>query len=276
MNTSWLIDLILLLVLAFVAVMALQLNRHKSWIDDEDLETIPRDTRKSGFSLYPFQLIRHAGFVPDNVKWIYWAGKILLALLLPVTLLEFNLNLSVASFVASGLLGFFGPDIWLWQHMRKRQARIEYALSYFLDLTIAFLVSGMSLDTAIRQGVKYGLPPRNPLRQELGLVFREIDAGRDRNDAFTALLERTGVSDLQSVVNMIRVGFQLGSPIVTSLQSHSDMLRSRLQEKGLKRINLKTVMAMVPLVLLNFPMMGLLVFFPAVVELSRLLPMLEF
>lgn len=276
MNTAWLVDIVLLLGLVFLAALALQLNRQQTWIDSEELPDSAEDDKKGGFSLYPQRLIRNAGFVPSRVKLFYWFGKVLLALLIPLAIMELNVNAPAFVYIAFSVLAFFAPDIWLWQRMKKRQARIEYALSYFLDLTIAFLLSGMSLDAAIRQAALFGLPAKNPLRQELGLVTREIDAGRNREEAYNSLWHRTGVSDLQSLVNVFRVGFHLGSPVVSTLESHADLLRFRLHEKGMKRINFKTVVAMVPMILLNFPIMGLLVFFPPLVEMSRAFPLFDF
>ena len=276
MNGNWIVDVVLLLGLVFLALFAFQLSRHATSIDDEELKDVSDESGKKSFSLYPRKLIRQAGYIPDKVTLVYWFGKLLLAFLFPLTFVELGAGLPIMVYIFLGIFALFVPDIWLWQRKLKRQYRIDYALSYFLDLTIAFLLSGMNLDAAIRQATTYGLPPRNPLRQELSLVQREIDAGRNRDEAYGSLWSRTGVKSLPSLINIFKVGFRIGSPVVENLEEHADLLRARVREQGFKRINRKTIIGMVPLILLNFPIMAILVFFPPFVEIGRIFPSFAF
>src|SRR5690606_20489789 len=135
--------------------------------------------------------------------------------------------------------------------MQSRQRRIAGAIGYFIDMTIAFLRSGMPLDAAIGRAFEYGLPPRNPLRQELRIVLREIRAGRPRDEAFFALHARTGVAELHSLATAFQVGFDLGTPIAAVLERQSALLRDREREGWRKRIAAKAAVSLVPIVFLN-------------------------
>lgn len=236
----------------------------------EGLETTAAGTRWRGYFL-PSKVVRRSGARAESLLVVYWGIKTFAAVLVPLLLFGAGLRLAVVEYVAVGFVTSFAVDAELWLRMRRRQRRIRYALSYFLDMTTAFLRAGMSLDTAIRRAIEFGLPPRNPLRQELGIVRSEIYAGRSRQDAFTALWDRTGVSELQSLASLFRTGFDIGTPILASLEHQAELLRERTRERRQKQINGKVMQAMVPLVLFNFPMILIIVFYPPLLEFSTLL-----
>lgn len=231
---------------------------------------VPTPRRWHGY-LLPDKVIRRAGARVESFVVIYWAIKALCGVSMPVLLSAAGVTLSLAGYIAVGVLASFAVDIELWRRMKRRQRRIRYALSYFLDMVTAFLRAGMSLEAAILRATEFGLPPRNPLRHELGIVRSEIYAGRSRREAFAALWDRTGVSDLQTLATLFRTGFDIGTPILASLEHQAELLRERTRERRQKAINRKMTQAMVPLVLFNFPMMLIIVFYPPVLEFSRLL-----
>ena len=276
MSAGWLIDLLLLLGALLLGLAAWRLGRHQVLIDDVELAAPPAPDARAPWRPFPRRTMRRAGFVPERAQAVYWFAKVLLAAFVPLLLLEAGWALAGWQYAAAALLAFFVPELWLWRAMKERQRRIEYALGYFLDQVVAFLMAGMSLDAAIRQAVNFGLPARNPLQRELSLVLREVDAGRDRVDAFDALYQRTGVSELQSLASVFKIGFVIGSPVVATLESHADLLRAREREKGSKRISRKMLAAMVPMTVLNFPMLLLLVFFPAMVQLAKMFATFSF
>lgn len=236
----------------------------------ESLESVQAGARWQGY-VFPSKMIRRAGARAESFLVTYWAIKALVAVMVPLSSYGAGLRLSLPGCIVVGLAASFAIDAGLWLRMKRRQRRIRYALSYFLDMITAFLRAGMSLDAAIRRAIEFGLPPRNPLRQELEIVRSEIVAGRSRQEAFAALWDRTGVSDLQSLASVVRTGFDIGTPILASLEHQAELLRERTRERRQKQINSKLTQAMVPLVLFNFPMVLIIVFYPPLLEFSRLL-----
>ena len=273
---DWRIDLFaggLLLVLLTLMVI---LRWSRSWNDQDIARELESSPSAFGVLFYPQRLVRQAGIIDDGVFiFIYWGSKLLLAVLPTVLVFEFaQLDPMVQSFrfefaLVFGLIGFFLPEYLIWVQKKFRQGRIEGTLSYFTDLMISLLLSGMTLQAALRRAAQDGLPPSNPLAQELRIVADEMDAGRDRNEAFQSLFARTGVAELQSLVHVLKVGIDIGTPVATTLEAHADLLRAQEHERSLSRLNRKTFLALFPMFLVSFPMVGVVVFFPPAVELFQ-------
>lgn len=275
MSMSWWFDIIVILVLAFLVYVLTRLEKDTAGAVEAnpDAEGAFED-EFSGFSLYPRKLIRQAGIIPDRVAWLYWLGKLLFAILLPLAALEFFSSWA-PDFVLLllAILGFFFVDLWLIRRRRIRKQKIERSLSYFIDLISAFLMSGRNLSQSFQQAARYGLPKSNPLSQEVGMVAGELEAGRDRSSAFTALAYRTGVDDLHRLAAVMNVGFRVGSPVSETLQIQSDLLRAKQWERGISSMNRKSLASLFPLMLVSIPMVLVLVFFPAGVQLAEIFSM---
>jgi len=224
-------------------------------------------------SLYPARLVRQTGMIPGQVVVFYWVGKFILAILLPLLIAELTGTLSLFVFVLIALIGFFAIDIWLQLRRRHRVQAIERDLGYFIDLIAAFLKSGMNLSQAFRQASQYGLPKGNFLAREVDLVARELEAGSERESAFNSLAERTGVKDLQRLAAVMNVGFRVGAPITETLESQSALLRAKQWEQAESMVSRKSLEALFPLMLVSIPLMLVLIFFPAAVQIYEIFSM---
>ncbi len=224
--------------------------------------------KPSGLGLYPARLIRQAGFLPKNFAWGYWVFKLLFAILLPLLLNEFGRS-SMGGWPYSGaaLVGFFLLDLWLLIRRARRKTAIRYAYGYYLDLLIPLLRSGMALENALERARVLGLPASNPLRHELHVIASEIEAGKSRSEAAKPLYDRTGVEELQSFALMIGVGYQIGGRISDALDKQGELHREQQRERGLKLVQRKSMEALLPLMLVSFPLVGVFVFYPAVMEI---------
>jgi tight adherence protein C len=169
----------------------------------------------------------------------------------------------------AALLGFFLPDLWLLAVRRERKRKITWSLAYFLDLLVAFLRAGLSLDEAFRRAGRDGFHPDHPLAREINLVAREIDLGKDRAAAFRALAERTGVPAMRGIALALESGTRLGASVEATLRAQADLLRGRRREETLKRVQLASVKALVPVVICGLPLFLVIVFFPAILEILR-------
>ena len=223
---------------------------------------------------YP-RLVRQAGFDPD--RWIvpYWVGKVLFAILLAYGWFRFVTALSetaspMIGIVVLAIAGFFVPDAIFGLLRRGRKDKIRNSVSYFLDLVVALLYSGLSLEEAFRRAGRDGFPPEHPLSREVDLVSQELDAGQDRAVAFRALADRTGVRELRSVAAALRSGAKLGSSVETTLEAQATVMRTKRREELRRRINVALVKALVPVLLCGLPLFLILVFFPAVISVVEL------
>lgn len=219
-------------------------------------------------------LLRQAGFEPDTWRNLYWLAKILSTAFLPLLLLQIlpaRFEPGLAWLLLFALLGFFLPDAVLLLIRQRRKRKITLSLAYFLDLVVAFLQAGLSLEAAFRRAGREGFPANHPLSREIALVSLELDAGREPDAAFQALADRTGVPDLQGVAAALRSGLRLGAPVVRTLQAQAELLWTKRRELALRQINSAVIKSVFPLMLCGFPIFFVLAFFPAILELADLL-----
>lgn len=224
---------------------------------------------------YP-RVVRQAGYDPDSLRGFYWLTKAALGFLLPLLLLEvpwrwLRGGAGLVALLLPALVGFLLPDLWLVLRRRRRKRQITRSLGYFVDLLIAFLYSGMSLERAFNRAGREGFERNNPLSKELLLVGRELDAGQDPSLAFQALAERTGVAELRGIAAALSIGLRVGMPVRATLQAQSEMLWTKRRESALKQINAAAAKVMFPVMLCGFPIFLLLTFFPVFLEIAELL-----
>jgi len=259
---------LLLLGLAAVAIVVFFLLRGRGGLDDTRGER--NEFRIPG--LYA-PAIRQAGFESKAFVPIFWALKLVGALLVPLAVLELanrrDWRLPPGVLVLAVLLGFFLADVWLFSARRERQRKITWSLSYLLDLIVAFLRSGLGLEEAFRRAGREGFPPDHPLAQEVALVSREIDLGKDRAAAFRALYARTGVVPMKAIAAALESGLRLGASVEATLRAQAELLRARRREDVLKRVQMAAVKALVPVILCGLPLFAVIVFFPAFAEILR-------
>jgi len=256
---------LILLVVAAVAIALVFLLRRGRGLDDTRDEYRIRGTYS--------RLVRQAGFVSKTFVPIFWALKLIGAVLVPLAVLEIsarrNWQVPAAVLVLAVAFGFFLADLWLLSVRKERQKKIVWSLAYLLDLIVAFLRSGLGLEEAFRRAGREGFAPDHPLAEEVALVSREIDLGKDRAAAFRALYARTGVVPMKAIAAALESGLRLGASVEATLRAQAELLRARRREDVLKRVQLAAIKALVPVILCGFPLFVVIVFFPAVSEILR-------
>lgn len=272
------VDLVLLVLLAAAVIVLVRLSRGSKLaadgIEGAAEADIGHDFGNWARGYYP-RLVRQAGLDPDSWRIPYWIVKVACAILFAYLWFRAVNALSETASPTIGMVGFaiggfWAPDCLLWLLRRARKEKIRNAASYFLDLVVALLYSGLSLEEAFRRAGRDGFPPEHPLSREVDLVSQELDAGQDRAVAFRALADRTGVRELRAVAAALRSGAKLGSSVETTLEAQAVVLRTKRREELRRKINVALVKALVPVLLCGLPLFLIVVFFPAVVELLAL------
>ncbi len=282
MTSGWWLDGALFSLAAIFGYLFWQIETHDIFHKVEDNEG-GRDRAQSWSALEPRQertfygsrLMRQAGLRPQFMQPLFWAMKLVCAMLFPLLAVEFNGGQAEwVLLLLPALAGFFLPEAWLLVRRQKRRREIAGSLSFFISLMVVYLKSGLNLAQGFRQAATYGLKSNSPLARELDLLSHEIDAGRDRDAAFALLAERTGVEPLKRLASVISVGYQTGSPVVGTLQAQADMLRARQSQEATELVNRKSMEIMIPMLMVCFPMFIVLVLFPAAVQLLDVLKMI--
>lgn len=115
-----------------------------------------------------------------------------------------------------------GPDLWVWLQIGNRRQAIGAALPDLLDTLSVAIQAGAGLLPALQVVAER---QRGPMGEELRRTVEEIRLGRPLEQALEALLARTGVRDLEAVVQALKQGRRLGVPIATTMLVEARSLR---------------------------------------------------
>jgi tight adherence protein C len=225
--------------------------------------------------LNPARLLRHAGIMPADFKFVYWPLKLSLAVTMPLTIAELNPATPAWMLASSSLSGFISLDFLLWQRRKRRQQAVQGSLSFFVDLVSAYLQSGKSMASAFEQAGEFGFDRKHPLALEVQLVSREIRAGESYPKAFERLYLRTGVPELQRLAAVITVGRQAGAAMTDTLAQQAEAIRERQDELNRKLISQKSIKLLLAMMTVGLPVFSVIVIFPAVVKISEIFQLLK-
>jgi len=173
----------------------------------------------------------------------------------------FMVGLIASSFF--GLMGVAFPLLWLIQQAQKRQDSIRKGLPDFLDLLVICIEAGLGLDTALGKLASLeSFKTSAHLREELKRFQAEVTLGVSRKEALLGMAKRTGVDELNSLINAIVQAYDMGASIAHTLRIQSDTLRVKRMQKAEEKANKIPVMMVMPIYIFLFPAIFVSIFGP--------------
>jgi tight adherence protein C len=171
--------------------------------------------------------------------------------------------------VIAAVLGFFAPDFWLADAIKRRRRRIDDSLPDALDLMSICMDAGLGLDQAIvRVGQELRVTHRD-ISQELLQINFEQRAGVPRIESWKAFAQRIDLESLRQFVAMLVQTERFGTPIGTALVNFSESLRTHRRQKA-EEMGAKAAIKLVfPMVLFIFPTVFIVTIGPAIIGLLR-------
>ena len=172
--------------------------------------------------------------------------------------------LGVVSAVVVATIGFFLPDLLVYNVGLHRQDAIRRSLSNSLDMLTVSVEAGLGFDSALLQVAQ---ATNGPLAGEFARVLQEIRIGKSRLEAFTAMARRTNVNELQSFITALSQADRLGIPVANVLREQSKemrVLRRQLAEEKAQKVPVKILF---PLIFCIFPALFVVVIGPGVIRL---------
>lgn len=203
----------------------------------------------------------------SNFKFFKMALMILtIIIFLGVSLLLINVTQFFYLPMLFGMIiALLGPNLFLNSKVKSHQGAIKAQLADTLDLMSVCMEAGLSFDASL---VKISERMEGPLIDELITVFKQIQLGRNRNEALKSLADSCEVEELKTFISAVIQANQLGIPITNVLQAQSEQLRVN------KREEIKTVAAKVPTkmtiptVLLILPAIICIVMGPVIIQVK--------
>jgi tight adherence protein C len=158
------------------------------------------------------------------------------------------------------------PTMWLRGKIKKRQKAIDRALPYALDLMVACLEGGLSLDATL---AKVAEQSTGPLSEEIRRTLQEMTLGRPGAEALRDLGERTGAPDLKRLTENVVQAERMGISITDAMRTLAEESRVKRRQRA-EEMARKAPIKMVPvLIFCILPALMAIVMTPAVLIMVR-------
>jgi tight adherence protein C len=221
-----------------------------------------------------------AGFRSRSNLEVYSAVRAVLALSLPLVVWAFvpAMQLVYLAFflMLSATIGYYMPALYVRNAVERRQEELMKPFPDALDLLVSSVEAGLGLDAAFRR-VAIEMENAAPvLSLELQTVNNEVAAGIPRIQALRRLDHRTGLDEVNALVNVLMQADRFGTSVAKALRVHSDLVRKKRMlaaEERAARISPKLTVAMILFIL---PSLVIVLVGPAFINIVRnLIPVME-
>ncbi len=163
-------------------------------------------------------------------------------------------RLGVALIVASPVVGFLAPDLWLVRRARRRARQLQRELPGALDLLRVTVEAGLPLTGAL---AAVGQRSTGALGAEWRVVGREVALGVPLLDSLRGVAARAPVPEVAALIvaleRALRHGAPLGETLIAQAREAREARGRRIREEAARagpKIQLVVALLLVPSVLL--------------------------
>jgi tight adherence protein C len=217
-----------------------------------------------------------AGYVDPNAVAIYWASRVILAssflafAIFVLPLLKVAPTQMLLAVIWLGGIGWVGPVFYVRSRLKARQKELQKAMPDMLDMLVVCVEAGLGLNQALVRVADEIDHVSLVMSEQLALVNLEMRAGTPRDEAMKNLADRTGLSDMKSLVSMLVQTDRFGTSVADALRVHSDTMRTKRRQRAEEAAAKTTIKLVFPLVLFVFPAMFVVVLGPSVIAIYRM------
>ncbi len=230
-----------------------------------------------GWDKSPLQLkFVNAGWRSSDAPKLYFGIKSLLTISFPIVA-YFFLDKSIQAENASGVLfvlillaalGYYLPNIVLFNVVKKRQQEIVETLPDATDLLIICMEAGLSFDQALAKVASEIKLKSEILSQELELLLMEVRSGFTRERALRNLALRTGVEEIDGLATMVIQSERFGTSIGDALRIHADTARTKRRQKAEETASKIALKLLFPLLFCLMPAIFIVLLVPSLMQLK--------
>jgi tight adherence protein C len=208
-----------------------------------------------------------ARWTPDRLLAVKGLGLLVLAMLGGLYGLH-SVTLLILWVGIGGVIGFFLPDVLLYNASIKRQAKIQAGLPDALDMLTICVEAGLGFDAALAQVARN---TKGPLAAEFARALQEMQIGKSRSQALRGMAERTTVPELRAFVSAVVQSGELGIAVAQVLREQANELRLRRRQRAEEKAQKVPVKITLPLVTCLFPALLVVVIGPGIIEIAHAL-----
>lgn len=166
--------------------------------------------------------------------------------------------------ILGAALGFFMPQLWLSEQIKKRQMEIRKAMPDALDLLTICVEAGLGFDAAMSNVAEKW---DNELSMAFARAIREIQLGKVRREALKTMADRIDLADMTSFVAAIIQSEQLGVSMAKVLRIQAEQMRMRRRQYAEELAHQAPVKMLIPMIVFIFPSIFIVLMTPAVLRI---------
>ena len=170
---------------------------------------------------------------------------------------------------ALGACGMLLPSMWLSWRKRRRHIVFTWSLPDFLDLLVACLEAGMSIEAAMQRVADELLRVHPVLGSEMKAVQTQIELGATPEAALRSLADRSDYDAIRSLSTVVQQARRFGTGIAEALRQHANSLRIQREQVAEEKAQKASMQILVPTMLLIFPAIFVVLAGPAAIKLSE-------
>ena len=163
------------------------------------------------------------------------------------------------------VVAYFLPELLLHSRGQERQEAIALELADTLDQMTIAVEAGLGFESAMARAGNNG---KGPLAEELVRTLQDIAVGQPRRDAYLALAERTGVTDLRRFIRAVVQADQYGVSIADVLRTQAAEMRLKRRQRAEEKAMQIPVKVIFPLILCILPTLFIVLLGPAVMDIA--------
>ncbi len=172
----------------------------------------------------------------------------------------------IGSTVTLVLVGFFAADLAIYQIAYNRRAQVRKDLPDALDLLTITVEAGLAFDAALTQVSRNN---EGPLAEEFTRVLQEMQIGKSRGEALTAVADRVDIPELKSFVTAVVQADALGIPIATVLRIQAKEMRTKRSQRAEEAAMKVPVKILFPLIFCIMPALFVVIMGPPGIGIFR-------
>jgi tight adherence protein C len=165
-----------------------------------------------------------------------------------------------------GLLGYFGPNIYVNRRIAARQIEHRTGFPDFMDLLVVCADAGLSMEAALdRVGRELG-DSYPSLSANVYMTTLEMRAGRTLSEALEHFGDRLGLEEARSFATLLQQSEELGSSLTEALRVYSDDMRHKRMSRAEEKAYSLPARLSVPLMVCIFPVILIVIMLPVYVR----------
>ena len=194
-----------------------------------------------------------------SVKVLAAGVGLLVGFALPVVL-GGSVPVIIGFAIGATLVGWYGPDLAIYQIAYNRREQIRKDLPDALDLLTITVEAGLAFDAAMTQVARN---TEGPLAEEFYRVLQEIQLGKGRGEALETMAQRVDIEELNAFVGAIVQADSLGIPIAQVLRIQAKEMRLKRSQRAEEQAMKVPVKILFPLIFCILPSLFVVVMGPA-------------